>query len=144
MKLLQALPEKVVEGRNACLKNAENMLTASRVVFEQRLFNIAYHLGVVALEEIGKACMLAMSGMKELEEEDRNLKHIDDHVKKIFWALFDISFCSEPLTKKSLDQNTQIAHVIHDLRLRSMYVDVTEAGITTPEPPLRKNRPKTL
>jgi AbiV family abortive infection protein len=132
MKLASPLSPKILQTRDACLQNADDMLTASRSVLEQKLYNIAYHLAVIALEEIGKACMLGMSGVKEYQDGEGDLKFIDDHIKKIFWALFDLSFIDKPLTKQALDNNNHIAHVIHDMRLKSMYVDMNETGISTP------------
>ena len=138
MKLAKQIPSKTLEARHACLQNAEDMLKASKAVLKENIFNIAFHLAVVALEEIGKACMLVMSGMKKVENEEVGLKHIDDHTKKIFWALFDLTFSSKPLTGQEMKDNEHIAHVIHDLRLKSMYVDVDDDKISIPSTSITK------
>lgn len=131
-KVPKKIDPKILDSKNACLQHAEDLLKASNVVFKENLFNIAYHLSVVALEEIGKACLFVVSNMQNLEYTTNRVKNIDDHIKKIFWALFDIAFTNEILTAKTLENYSKIAHVIHDLRLKSMYVDVIDGNISIP------------
>lgn len=127
------IPPQTLRARDACLQNAEDLLVASKAVLNEKLFNIGYHIAVVALEEIGKACLLTVSKIQEYDTGDsRYQKHTDDHVKKIFWALLDLSFSDKPITNKTMEDNNNIAHIIHDLRLKSMYVDVDGNTISVP------------
>lgn len=60
MNIKNILPQTLL-ARDACLQNAEDLLVASKAVLNEKIFNIGYQLAVVALEEIGKACLLTVS-----------------------------------------------------------------------------------
>lgn len=122
------------ELHNACLRNAKNLLSASkRILNEEKCPSIAYHLAVLSLEEIGKS-NLAM--IQEIQKnQDETSKPIDDHVKKLFWAIWGPSFfgATQLITKQQVEYNQNLATSIHETRLRAMYVDIADGEIISPE-----------
>src|SRR5687768_1122613 len=76
---------------DACHQNARDLLRAARLLHEQeKLYHVAFHLSVLALEEIGKGGLI-LSGyhVGQYKEAPAWLdRHAHDHVKKLFWAIF--------------------------------------------------------
>ena len=73
---------------DACLSHASDLVRAAKgVLNEERLPNIAYHLAALALEEIGKADLIAMQHGYYFGDRAISwpLRHAEDHVKKLFW-----------------------------------------------------------
>jgi AbiV family abortive infection protein len=112
--------------RTACLANARALLTAAKTHTKPSERHIAYHLGVLALEEIGKTTMAGMQLVAEprVEEERRLNFDYEDHEAKLFWAMWGASFGRELITKKSMQSLFDLRTSIHNKRLESLYVDV--------------------
>src|SRR5438105_80878 len=78
------------------LEHSGDLLKAARTLFDAGQPHFAYHLALLALEEIGKLEVVLM-GRVGTEEEDEAFrsKFLDDHVGKIFWAFWGPSFGSD-------------------------------------------------
>jgi AbiV family abortive infection protein len=97
---------------------------------------IAFHLATLALEETGKASLLAISATSAAlgrEEPSIVITALDDHVRKLFWALWGPSIQSERVTVEQIESLRGMARHIHETRLRGLYVDVSADGVIAPE-----------
>lgn len=117
----------------ACLANTRDLLRAAkRVLDDEKLPNIAFHLAIVALEEVGKATMLGTRGIAQSVEDEAVFidNRLDDHVFKLFWALWTPSFARGHVSKEEIEKLRGMARGMHDDRLAAMYVspDKTENG----------------
>ena len=111
--------------REACLANAEELINSAKTLKGKNTAHIRYHLAVLAIEEVGKNVLLSIEFMKlTLDEDDveLNLK-IDDHVKKLFWAIFSPFFERKRLTKEDFESYRGFAKETHERRLESLYTD---------------------
>ena len=116
--------------REACLANAEELVNSAKTLKGKNTAHIRYHLAVLAIEEVGKTVLLSIEFMKLTFDEDDiepNLK-IDDHVKKLFWAIFSPFFEQKRLTKEDFESYKGFAKETHKRRLESLY--------TNPQAPL--------
>ena len=98
------IPSNVQATIDGCVAHAGDLLTAAKTVLAQKLPHIAYHLATLALEEIGKAGII---GMTHIAAEDGVYpswmgKHADDHVKKLFWAIWGPSFGKNLITNEQM------------------------------------------
>ena len=117
--------ERIARVRGACVENAEALLNAATVVAGQPgSNNIAYHLAALALEEIGKSSMIFMSSLRAPgdEEHKRPVDWIEDHERKLFWAIYSLRMDGSNPTK-TIQQAFGIAKHIHETRLATLYVD---------------------
>lgn len=109
----------------ACHKNAETLIAAAKSTRQPGSLHISYHLAALALEEVGKASMILLDSLREdfdsLEERSL-LEWIEDHERKLFWALWLTRFNQEA-DWKSIPWAMELAKGIHETRLGSLYVD---------------------
>lgn len=70
----------------ACLTNAESLIKSAKILLDQDVDHICYHLAALALEEIGKITLLRMKfGSKAAGKSDTfQTPVIDDHTKNCF------------------------------------------------------------
>ena len=111
----------------ACLQNAEKLIAAAKASAVPGSYHIAFHLATMALEEIGKSSMIFIEaiGHKPVggdEETKTPLKWVDDHERKLFWAIW------LPRRESLRDWHTipaamEFARGIHKDRLDTLYVD---------------------
>ncbi len=114
--------------REACLANAEELVNSAKALKGKSTAHIRYHLAVLAMEEVGKAVLLSIEfGKLTLDEGylEPNLT-IDDHVKKLFWAIFTPFFEQKRLTKEDFESYRGFAKDLHGRRLESLYTDPHE------------------
>ncbi len=113
--------------RNFCNTNAEVALHSAQLLINQNANHIIFHLSVLALEEIGKIfiCFQNLSVNENIDGEKSKIP-IDDHVKKLFWAIWGPSFMEEKITKQQLDSNKDMATKLHDRRLDVLYTDLLD------------------
>jgi len=118
----------------ACLQNAEELLGAAKAVEKPGSIHIAYHLATLALEEIGKSSMIFMSSLRaprSLEEEGkRPADWIDDHERKLFWAIWSPRF-DEEVPWQGIQHALDVAKFIHETRLKTLYVDPADPDART-------------
>jgi hypothetical protein len=63
------------------------------------------------------------------EDEDQiSPKWIEDHERKLFWALWTPSIAAGKLTGKFIQELQALARQIHERRLASLYVEVNAAA----------------
>jgi len=130
-----ARDESLTVAVQACIANAEELLRGARTLSETGLPRLAYHLAVLALEEVGKSSILAMREVaRESESElpSSISKGLDDHVRKLFWAIWGPSMGLELITKEQIESNIGLAQRLHDRRVAGLYVDAGEGGLSTP------------
>lgn len=117
----------------ACRNHAQDLYRAAAVLKEQGLPNVAYHLATLALEELGKAQLIGMRSMSKRDDADAWYdKQLEDHVKKLFWALWGRVFGRRP-DRKEIDSLRGLATMIHGNRLRGLYVSADAAQFVTPK-----------
>jgi AbiV family abortive infection protein len=127
--------EAVLPLIQACLSNAERLLNSAKEIRKPGYNHISYHLAALALEEIGKASMLvprssrlSASPQEADEDDDKSTisRWLDDHEKKLFWAIWTIGMSTGKFSVKDFREYQEIARSIHQQRLSSLYVDPTE------------------
>lgn len=127
------------EIRSACLSHAEELLVAARCLLESHP-HLSYHFATLALEEIGKIVQTVISiSSTELEvgKTPPNLES-DNHIQKLFWALWSPSSISESCNLQNLEQCRTHSREIHSLRLAGLYVDWTAKGLSIPRDAIAK------
>jgi AbiV family abortive infection protein len=118
-------PERTKRTIDACFGHARDLLRAARrVLEEERLPNIAFHLTVLALEEIAKAALVGMRQIAVSHGDDPTFaqNRMDDHVFKLFWALWTPSFARGKVSREELEGLRGMAKDLHETRLAAMYV----------------------
>lgn len=135
MKIEKKIPDNIINSRKACLSHAEDLIRAAkRIIADEKLPNISYHLAVLALEEIGKSTLIVMGHFAGKSEDSTWSPHkfYDDHVKKLFWATWGPSMGQEKISKKQIESLQGLSLKLHDTRLQALYVDFDEEGPLLP------------
>jgi len=111
--------------RELCLKHAGDLITAAeRVLKDDGFPNIAYHLAVLALEEIGKAGMVVSRAvLAGARDTDWMENKFDDHVWKIQWAIWSHGFMGQRIDPKDFEEARRFAQNAHARRLAGLYVN---------------------
>jgi AbiV family abortive infection protein len=124
------MPLKIEPILEACLANAERLIESAKAVRSVPGCNhIAFNLAVLALEEIGKSILLCQESLevKHLrqngEEAKRPLEWIDDHERKLFWAIW---FGNDSLDWRAIGESMEAASHLHFQRLAVLYFDPTQ------------------
>jgi AbiV family abortive infection protein len=114
--------EETTAEREVCLAHAHEVVGAARILRDAGFHHLAYHLGTLALEETGKSELLSISALDEADDEEAfGPGGLDDHVRKLFFALWGPSFGKELITKESLEMYDHLATNIHRTRLEAIY-----------------------
>ncbi|MER8689376.1 AbiV family abortive infection protein [Mesorhizobium sp. M1136] len=114
------MDDRLLRARKLCLDQATGLIEAAEALGEEKWPHIAYHLSLLALEEVGKASMLgARLAAPNLDGSliDRSL---ESHLRKLQWAVWS------PMTRidpADFEAARQFAERAHALRLASLYVD---------------------
>jgi AbiV family abortive infection protein len=97
---------------------------ARRILDDEKLPNIAFHLTILALEEVGKAALLgARAVARSVDDESVFIDNrLDDHVFKLFWALWTPSFARGQVSREEFEGLRGMVKSMHDDRLAVMYV----------------------
>ena len=117
--------DQICDLIQACFTNARDLLRAAkRVLDDEKLPNVAFHLAILALEEVGKAALLGARGIAHSVEDETVFidNRLDDHVFKLFWALWTPSFAHGNVSKEEFENLRSMARGMHDDRLAAMYV----------------------
>lgn len=114
--------QSALQLHRACLDQAENLVSAAeRLLADNPLPNIAYHLAVLALEEIGKGCLVVSryvaGGSKDTGWID---KRLDDHVFKLTWAIWTPLMDRGHIDPEDFEEARRVAKRIHARRLNSL------------------------
>jgi AbiV family abortive infection protein len=96
----------MLKVRQNFLEHAANLVaSAERVLKDDGYPNIAYHLGILALEEIGKAGMIsARAAVGNARDTDWMDKRFGDHVWKIQWAVWSPSLFGKRIDPKDFEK----------------------------------------
>jgi len=124
------MPEALANNLRLCLDQAQDLLDAATRVDPSDLPHIAYHLGLLALEEIGKANMIG-SMLATGREEDREFfaKSLDHHQRKLQWAIWSPMERFDPA---AFEEARAFAERAHARRLASLYVNANAALTDAP------------
>lgn len=113
--------------KKLCLKNAEDAISSAELLADKEVNHIAFQLLVLGLEEIGKIFVGWYNLNNDAEEGKEPVKiPIDDHVKKLFWAIWGPSFGNEKFTTEQMAEIKSMASNLHDKRLSVMYTDLND------------------
>jgi AbiV family abortive infection protein len=118
----------------ACLSNAESLLDSAKEISKPGRNHVSYHLAALALEEIGKASILIVRSARPFskeegdadDEESRVSGWLEDHERKLFWALWAPSIGMGNVSVEQFRELQRVAKEIHELRLASLYVNPTD------------------
>jgi AbiV family abortive infection protein len=113
--------------RDLCIKNSEDALKAAELLLSQKVNHIVFHLSVLILEEIGKI-FISFQNIDAQKDEVKVKIPLDDHIKKIFWAIWGPTFMEEKITKQQLDDIKNIASKLHSRRLEVLYTEQSDSG----------------
>jgi AbiV family abortive infection protein len=104
-------------------EHAEDLIAAAKLL-EAGHHNLAFHFAALALEEVGRASLIAMTEIAEHRREGQALKRrADDHEAKLFWALWGPSFGSERLTGEQFEGFQDLAKTINRTRQQGLYYE---------------------
>jgi AbiV family abortive infection protein len=110
--------------RGACLANAEALLSVAERELGKGVDHIPFHLGILALEEIGKAVITGVKfSTSTFDDEEYGPGGEDDHVRKLFWAIWGVSLRAGTFTAAEIESNQKLATNLHNRRLGSLYTD---------------------
>jgi AbiV family abortive infection protein len=117
-----------------CLDNAEGLLDSAKDCRAKNRNHIAFHLAVLALEEVGKGSMIlaktAYPHIVEDEEdsgESRLSDDLADHRKKLFWAMLTPSIDAGIISPEDFTRLKEVANDIHLRRITSLYANIDHA-----------------
>jgi AbiV family abortive infection protein len=116
----------------ACRSHAQDLFDGAKLLREKSLPNLAYHLATLALEELGKAQLIGMKSFAKDDADSWYGKQFDDHIKKLFWALWG-QFLAKPPDPKEIEQLRGTATIIHTNRLRGLYVEAAAQNFIAPK-----------
>jgi AbiV family abortive infection protein len=94
-------PDNRAAAMQACVEHAKALLKSARAVIASGHPNIAFHLAVLALEELGRRELIGVQSIIDTRSVPPGWaqKHTQDHVKKLFWCFFGGSFFAARLTR---------------------------------------------
>jgi AbiV family abortive infection protein len=107
------------------LTHADDLLAAACLLVD-RFPHLAFHFAVLALEEVGRSELLVMVEIARFEKHEgsRGLERgLEDHVVKLFWALWGPSFGRELLTRAQIEEHRNLARNLHEKRKSGLYYD---------------------
>jgi AbiV family abortive infection protein len=95
-----------------------------RILDDEKLPNVAFHLAILALEEVGKAVLLGTRAIARTVEDETIFidNRLDDHVFKLFWALWTPGLVRGNVSKEEFEKLRAMARTMHEDRLAAMYV----------------------
>lgn len=124
--LYMAKIEEVEPILNACLQNAESLLASAKAVLAPGQCHVSYHLAALAMEEIGKAGLILTEALGPDPGEEGNesfrSKWMEDHERKLFWAIWLPSSGVET-DWRIIPQHMEFAKQIHERRKKTLYFD---------------------
>ncbi|MCX6755282.1 MAG: AbiV family abortive infection protein [Candidatus Nomurabacteria bacterium] len=135
--------DEIQKVREICLVNAEASLSVAERELDKGVDNICFHLALLALEEIGKSILVAVGyTISVTGKEKEDIKNaMDDHVKKIFWALWS-GFIFGHASPEDVEKTKGLATSLHENRLTYLYTDPND--LIDPKDKIRVGEAKTL
>lgn len=115
------------------LDHTAGLIAGAQALFENDLPHLAYHLALLALEEIGKLEVVLVGRIGDEDDEASfRKKFLDDHVGKIFWAFWGPTFSRQVIDQRQIDWHQNLAKQLHEKRLRGLYTEPYEKGFIAP------------
>ncbi len=110
---------------DACLTSAEASLAMAERELGNGADHLCFHLALLALEEIGKSILLSIGYVSLAGGKDKPALEtaLDDHVKKIFWALWQGLLSRKGSPVKEIQEMQGMATLLHEKRLSYLYTD---------------------
>lgn len=124
--LRQKRSESLRASQRLCFEHAADLINAARMLLDadQPLPNIAFHLSALALEEIGKAGLLASREVSKVRHDESWFeKRLEDHEFKLFWALWAPLMNGKSVDPSTFESTRRFSEQIHARRLAGLYVD---------------------
>ena len=117
------LSDETQRAVDEALAHAHDLFAAARKL--DGYPHLAYHLGVLGLEEVGRSTLLVLGELASRRNEGRRRfeREREDHIRKLFWALWGPSFGRELISGEQIEEFRGLAQTIHDTRKRGIYVD---------------------
>jgi len=118
-------PESYRQQIANALDHAGDLIVAAERVLADDLGypNIAYHLGILALEEIGRAGILSQVMVAGRIGAGRMEQRLDDHVFKLMHAVWAPALDSGKLDPKKFEEARAFAQSTHARRMAGLYTD---------------------
>lgn len=124
--------EALQKAQAICLKHADDLIDASKSLIEQKKFNLAHHMALLALEEVGKFELYRNSlNPTDHGEKSPLTKWGDNHEKKLFWALWTPNL--NQLKPEYFLESQKLSQQLHELRLDSLYTGIDAESIQAPK-----------
>jgi AbiV family abortive infection protein len=121
-------PAEAKKVMDACYVHAAELLNAAgKLLEEPAMPNIAYHLALLALEEVGKAGLIGARTVKgSARTNEWTEKWLSSHIRKLWWALWSPLKKIDPADFKKA---RELAERLHAQRLAGLYVDPSAADL---------------
>lgn len=134
------------EAMSACIDHASDLIESARAVQSLGHHNIAYHLGVLALEELGRRELLGLQSITEKLSVPPAWvqKYTLSHTKKLFWCFFGANFFSEILTKDVMLSIDNFARSVHQKRVAGLYVGYEDDELSIPSDAIAHDETETI
>jgi len=116
----------------ACSSHARDLFDGAKLLREKSLPNLAYHLATLSLEELGKTQLIGMKSFAKDDADSWYGKQFEDHIKKLFWAIWGDVFGKRP-DPKEIEELRGTATIIHNNRLRGLYVEASAEHFIAPK-----------
>ena len=124
------MDERLERNRQLCFEQAEGFIRAANRLDAEASPHIVYHLSLLALEEVGKASILAAKTVTHPNLEEGWIdRFLSDHRRKLQWAVWSPLIRIDPADFQAA---WQFADRAHSLRLASLYVDANAELIDLP------------
>jgi AbiV family abortive infection protein len=123
---------EVLKAMEACRSHAKDAFEGAQLLRQHGKPNLAYHLATIALEELGKGQLIGMRSFAKEDDDSWHTKQINDHVKKLFWALWGRFLGTIRPDPKETERLRELATIIHENRLRGLYVDPNPENFVAP------------
>jgi AbiV family abortive infection protein len=123
---------EAIQAMEACRSHAQDLFEGAKLLRENSFPHLAYHMATLALEELGKAQLIGMKSFAKDDADSWYGKQFDDHVKKLFWAIWGNVFGKRP-DPKEIEQLRGTATIIHSNRLRGLYVEPAAEHFIAPK-----------
>jgi AbiV family abortive infection protein len=120
--------------RQLCFDHARDLIASADLLLPKDggYPNIAYHLAILALEEVGKAGMLAARAVtRDALDTAWMDKRLDSHVWKLMWGVWSPAL-SGKLDPKDFVEARRFAESTHARRMAGLYVDYGEDAVLAP------------
>jgi AbiV family abortive infection protein len=124
-----------LQQRDFCFRHARDLIASAELLLPESdgYPNIAYHLAILALEEIGKAGMLSARAVTADRLDGTWMdKRLDNHVWKLTWGVWSPTLSGGKIDPQSFEEARRFAESTHTRRMAGLYVDYGEDAILAP------------